>query len=350
MAMHSYTRRKFGAALVSCIACGLIGGSHPAAGQTAEDFYRGKTVRLIVGADGTGEYGVAARLLARHFPRHIPGNPNVIVQFMPGASSIKSLNYLYAAAPKDGLVIGMPNKAAPMFEAAHVANVNYKSAEFSWIGNMTRTNMVVIVSARKGVRTLDDAKKTEVIVGAIGTGGTMATYPTILNAVAGTKFKIVIGYAGGQIVDLAMERGEVDARGSYAWSDLKRVRSDWLRDRKIYILAQVGLRKEPDLPDVPTLVDLARNDNEGQILRFISTDAEMTRPFMVPPGVPADRVAALRTAFDETMRDDEFVADAKRQGTSVEAMSGAAVQDLVTSIVNTPPAIVEAAGRWMTLN
>jgi tripartite-type tricarboxylate transporter receptor subunit TctC len=231
-----------------------------------------------------------------------------------------------------------------------VDNVAYKSAEFSWIGNMTRTNNVVIVHARKGVRTLEDAKKTEVVVGAIGTGGTMATYPAILNAVAGTKFKIVVGYAGGQIVDLAMERGEVDGRGSYAWSDLKRVRSEWLRNQTIHVLAQVGLRRESDLPDVPTLVDLARDDNEHQILRFISADSEMTRPFMVPPGVPADRVAALRAAFDETMRDEEFVEDAKRLGNNIEALSGAAVQDLVISIVTTPRSVVEAAGRWMALN
>ena len=202
---------------------------------------------------------------------------------MPGASSLKALNYIFAAAPKDGLVLGMPNKDAAMSEAAHLDNVNYKSALFNWIGNMMRTNNVIIVSARKGVKTLDDATKTEIMVGAIGSGGTMATYPAILNAVAGTKFNIIAGYAGSQEVDLAMDRGEVDARGSYAWSDLKRVRADWLRDNKIYVLTQIGLKKEPDLLDVPLLMDLARNAHEREVLKFISTDGEIARPFMAPP-------------------------------------------------------------------
>jgi tripartite-type tricarboxylate transporter receptor subunit TctC len=330
------------------MASGVIGAEHTAAGQSVGDFYKGKTVRIVVGADGTGEYGTAARLFARHFARHIPGNPSYVVQFMPGASSINALNYMYAAAPKDGLVIGMPNKGAAMFEAANMSNTNYRSAEFNWIGNLNRTNTVVVVSGRIGVRTLEDAKNREVIVGAIGTGGTMATYPAILNALAGTRFKIVVGYAGGQIVDLAMERGEVDARGSYAWSDLKRVRADWLRDGKIYVVAEVGLKKEPDLPDVPLMLDLARNDREREVIRFISADGEMARPFMVPPGVPADRVAALRKAFDEAARNSELLDEAKRQGIAVEPTAGLAVQELVNSIVNTPNDIVTEAGRWMT--
>jgi tripartite-type tricarboxylate transporter receptor subunit TctC len=322
----------------------------PVSAQSVEQFYKAKNPILIVGTDASGEYAVGGRLLAKHIQRHLPGAPPVIVQFMPGASSIKSANYMYTAAPKDGSVVSLPNKGIAMFEAAKMENTNYKSADFNWIGNMTRSNNLAVVWHTKGVKTLEDATKTEVIVGALGAGGTLATYPAILNAVTGTKFKVVLGYAGAQLIDLAMERGEVDGRASYSWSDLKRVRSEWLKEGKLNILVQFGLEKEPDLPDVPLIVDLARNEQERKILSFVAADNNMARPFYMPPKVPADRVAAFRKAFDDTMTDQEFLEDAKKVGVTVTPLSGARLEDLVKNIVNAPPEVINGAEQWMTKN
>ncbi len=324
--------------------------SDAATAQSVEQFYNSKNPTLIVGTDASGEYAVGGRLLAKHIQRHLPGNPPVIVQFMPGASSIKSANYMYAVAPKDGSVISLPNKGIAMFEAAKMENTNYKSADFSWIGNMTRSNNLAVVWHTKGVKTLEDATKTEIVVGALGAGGTLATYPAILNAVAGTKFKVVLGYAGAQLIDLAMERGEVDGRASYSWADLKRVRSEWLKEGKLNILVQFGLEKEPDLPDVPLIVDLARNEQERKILSFVAADNNMARPFYMPPKVPADRMAAFRKAFDDTMTDREFLEDAKKVGVTVTPLSGAQLENLVKSIVNAPPDVINGAEQWMTKN
>jgi len=323
-------------------------GAADASAQSVADFYRARGLTLVIGSDASGEYNQSGRLLARHIGKHVPGNPTVTVQNMPGASGIKSANYLYAVAAKDGSVFGLFNKSMAFYEATKTDNANYKSAEFNWIGSMSRTNNLVVVWAATGVKTLEDAKQREVVLGSIGAGGTMTTYPLILNNVVGTKFKLVLGYAGGQVVDLAMERGEVEGRGSYSWSDLKKVRADWLRDHKINILAQYGIRKEPDLPDVPLSIDLGRNDQERRALEFISSDIEMARPFMMPPKVPAERVTALREAFDRTMVDPQFLDEAKQGQIDVSPMTGMELESLVRRTIETPPEIVAIATRWMT--
>lgn len=347
MHRHSFARllAAFAAALASS---GLLSGN--AAAQSVADFYRDKGLTLVIGSDASGEYNQSGRLLARRIGKHILGNPTVTVQNMPGASGIKSANYLYAVAPKDGSVMGLFNKSMAFYEATKMENTHYKSVEFNWIGNMSRTNNLVVVWAATGVKTLEDAKKREIIMGSIGASGTMTTYPVILNNAIGTKFKLVLGYAGGQVVDLAMERGEVEGRGSYSWADLKKVRGDWLRDKKVNILAQYGIRKEPDLPDVPLSVDLGRNEQERRVLEFISSDIEMARPFMMPPNVPAERVNAVRNAFDDTMHDPEFLKEARQAQVDVSPMTGAELEALVRRTIETPPDIVAIAERWMTRN
>lgn len=335
-------------AYLSALALGACVGAADAAAQSVADFYRARGLTLVIGSDASGEYNQSGRLLGRHIGKHVPGNPTVTVQNMPGASGIKSANYLYAVAAKDGSVFGLFNKSMAFYEATKTDNANYKSAEFNWIGCMSRTNNLVVVWAATGVKTLEDAKQREVVLGSIGAGGTMTTYPLILNNVVGTKFKLVLGYAGGQVVDLAMERGEVEGRGSYSWSDLKKVRADWLRDRKINILAQYGIRKEPDLPDVALSVDLGRNEQERRALEFISSDIEMARPFMMPPKVPAERVKALREAFDKTMADPQFLDEARQAQVDVSPMTGADLETLVRHTIDTSPDVVALATRWMT--
>jgi hypothetical protein len=176
----------------------------------------------------------------------------------------------------------------------------------------------------------------------------MTTYPVILNHVAGTKFKLVLGYAGGQVVDLAMERGEVEGRGSYSWSDLKKYRADWLAEKKVNVLAQYGMRKEPDLPDVPLSVDLGKDEKERRVMEFISADVDMAKPFMFPPKVPSDRVQALRAAFDATMRDPDFLDDARQAKVDVSPITGAELEALVRRTIETPPELVAIAERWAT--
>lgn len=316
--------------------------------QSADDFYRGKSLIIIVGSDITGEHDAAARLLSRHLPKHIPGRPGIIIQNMPGASGIKAANYLYDIARRDGTVIATFNKSMATYQAAGMTNANFKADEFNWIGSMDHSNTVLLVAARTGVQTIEDATRKEVVMGSIGAGGTMSTYPILLNNTLRTKFKLVQGYAGGQIVDMALERGEVDGRGTYTWRDLKARRGNWLREKKVNILVQMGLEREPDLPDVRTLIDLARNETERAVFTFVSADVPLGKSFVMPPHVPADRVATLRKAFDATLNDPAFLADAKAADTDVKLLPGDHVQTLVRQIVMTPPQIVKTAQDWMT--
>ena len=328
--------------------CAVAGFGVAAKADAVDDFYRGKVVTMIVGDDASGQYMVNGRLLGATIGKYIPGQPTVIVQAMPGASSVTATNYLYNVAHRDGTVFGLPNKSVAMFEATHLPGVQYKSAEFAWMGSMTASNNVVIVLASTGVKSLEDAKHREVIMGAQGVSGTLATYPLVLNRVLGTKFKLVLGYAGANLINLAMDRGEVEGRGSYTWTDLKYSRPEWLSERKVAVLVQIGLRKEADLPDVPLLPDLAHDERERAILAFISSDTLLGRPFLLPPKVPADRVAAMRTAFDRTMRDPEFLAEAKRLEINISPVPGAELQKKIEETVTAPAEIVATAEKWMS--
>ena len=332
----------------SLLLTGLLAtASTQAAAQGVADFYRGKVLTIIAGTDATGEYDANARLFSRHLGRHIPGNPSIIIQNMPGASGITAANYLYTIAAKDGAVMGTFNKSMPLYQMTGMPNTKFKAQDFNWIGSRDHANNLVVVATRTGIRTIDDATKKQATMGSIGIGGTMSTYPLILNNTIGTKFKLVQGYAGGQLVDLAVERGEVDGRGSYDWKDLKTKRSDWLRDRKVTILVQFGLVREADLPDVPTPPELARNEREKAALEFLSADIMMGKPLMMPPGVPAERVEAMRKAFDETVRDPLFLADAKAIDADVNPIRGVELQGTVAKMVNTPADILELAKGLM---
>jgi hypothetical protein len=198
------------------------------------------------------------------------------------------------------------------------------------------------------VRTIEDARKREVIMGALARNGTLATYPMILNAITGTRFKLVLGYVGSQVIDLAMQRGEVEGKGSYSWANLKRTHPEWVSEHKLNLLVQFGLAKEPDLPDVPLVTELARNDKERAVLTLISSDTVMARPFLLPPGVPGERVAAMRAAFDATMTDPDFLADANAAKVDLAPMPGDALQAVITRIIDTPPEIIDLAQQWMT--
>lgn len=310
----------------------------PALGD--DGFFKGREVKLIVGTGAGGGYDTYARLVARYLPKHMPGNPTIVVQTMPGASGVKAVNYLYSAAPKDGSVIATFNNSMAFYQTIGQPGIQFKCQELSWIGSLSEVVNTMAVWHTAGVRTIEDVKTKEVVMGATGAGGTMAGYPALLNGTIGTKFKIVTGYEGGNQVDMAMERGEVQGRGSNPWASYKAVRPDWVRDGKIVPLVQIGMTRDPDLPNVPRLIDLATNDEQRRMFEFVSTDVAMERPYAAPPAIPAERLAAYRHGFEQMVKDAEFLATAEKQDMDINLHTGDQVQKMVERTTGTPQEIV----------
>lgn len=325
---------------VICGCAGLLAAAGVCRADAVEDFYRGQTVKFIVGSNTGGSYDTYGRLLAAHIGKHIPGRPTVVVENMPGASGTKSATYLAEVAPKDGSVFGMFNQSMAQRQMLQPETVHFDLGKFSWLGAMNNSTTVFITWHTSGVRTLEDAKKKDVVMGALSASGGNAVYPLLLNAFLGTKFKVVLGYPGGNTIQLAMERGEVDGRGSVVWSGFKAGWPHWIAEKKVNVLLQTGLAKEPDLPDVPLLIDLARTPDEKAIFRFLSSDGVMGFPVTAPPGVPPDRLAALRQAFAATMKDPEFLKAAQERKLTIEPITGEAVQRTVEELTSTPKEVI----------
>src|SRR3954454_15001594 len=310
------------------------------ANARADDYFKGKTIRLIVGTPTGGGYDAYGRLVARHLGNFIPGKPAIIVSNLPGASGTKAAMYLNTIAPKDGTVIATFNKSMPLYQALGQVEIAFKTEQMSWLGNMSQSADIVAVWHTSGVKTIADAKRREVVMGADSGGGTMSAYPALLNAMLGTRFRVVTGYPGSTAVNLAMERGEVDGRGSTPWSSLRATKPKWLTDGLVTALVQVGLKRDPDLPDVPLLVDLAQNDEQRLMFRFVSAPISIERPFAGPPGMAREPLEILRRAFDAMVKDDAFRDDAARLAMDIDPRSGEDVARIVSEIVSTPPAIV----------
>jgi tripartite-type tricarboxylate transporter receptor subunit TctC len=306
------------------------------------DFYHGRTLSLIVGTSSGNDYDFRARLLARHLGRHIPGEPSIVPQNMPGVGGVKAANYLASIAPHDGTTLHMIMANMMSSEAIGAQGVQFDTRKFFWIGNTTSTPNVTVSWYKSGVTSIEQVKTRELIVGAPG-GTAGVIYATAMNGLLGTKFKIVSGYPGGNEVNLAMERGEIDGRASNSWASWKSTRPDWVKDKKIIVLVQIGLKRAPDLPDVPLLLELAKNDMDRQVLTFLSADTAIARALVTTPDTPPERVAALRRAFDATMRDPEFLAEADKALLDIVPMSGEDSQKIADSIVNTPPEVVARA-------
>ena len=260
---------------------------------------------------------------------------------MPGAGSRSAANWLYKVAPKDGTVLAVLGQATPADQALGQPGVQFDARQFNWIGNMVDVNNIMITWAESGVRTIDDAKKKAIAIGATGASSPSVIYPTVANNLFGTQFKIVSGYPGGGDIMIALERREVDGRGSDSWASLKSNNPGWIKDKKVNILFQVGSHREKDLPDAPMLTDLAQNDEQRQILDIVSGDAAVGRPILTAPDVPAERVAALRKAFDDTMRDPAFLAAAEKAGLHFNPVGGEELQQIVVRIVSPSPAVIE---------
>src|SRR5438445_1371555 len=317
----------------------------PAAAQSVADFYRGKTITMVVGTSPGGDYDLRLRMVARHIGRHIPGNPTVVVNNMPGGGGLVVANWLANVAPRDGSVVVAITQNLPVHQATGAAGVKFDVREFNFIGNTTDTPNVINSWHTTDIRTIDDAMRRELVLGATGIASGSYLYPYALNQLVGTKFKIVTGYPGGNDINLAMERGEVGGRGSNSWASWKSTRPQWLAEKKVIVLVQVGVKRNAELPDIPTLQDLAKNDADRQVLTFISADTAISRPLVTNAGVPRERVEALRRAFDAAMKDPEFLAEAEKSKTDISAMTGEEAQKIAEATINAPAEVRARASK-----
>jgi tripartite-type tricarboxylate transporter receptor subunit TctC len=328
---------------LAAVALALLAWPVGAQAQSAADFYRGKTLNMYIGVGVGGEYDIQARLVARHIGKHIPGNPTVVPQNMTGAGGLRMINYLYNVAPKDGLSIGMIANAFPAMQAAGIAGVQFDAAKMGWIGSIAAGCETMAVWHAAGVTSIDDARKREVVAGASARGAITFIYPQMMNEFLGTKFKIVTGYPGGNQINLAMERGEVEARNN-TWSSWKATKADWLRDKKIAIIAQAGPRA-PDL-DAPSVEDAARTPEEKLLIELVVSGTQLGRP-IATNAAPPERVAALQSAFAATMHDPEFQAEAKALNFEVDPVLGEKMQTIVEKVLATPKDIAAKAKGLM---
>jgi tripartite-type tricarboxylate transporter receptor subunit TctC len=315
--------------------------------QTPEDFWRGKTIDYIVPTSPGGDYDLRSRLMSRHYHKHIPGNPSIVVRNMPGGLGIAAANFLAKAAPRDGTVLHTIFQNMPTLQAIGNAAVQFDVREFGWIGNTTSTPNVINSWHTTGITKIEDVYTKELIVGAPGAASTSTLYPAAMNAILGTKFKIVAGYPGGNDVNLAMEKGEVGGRGSNSWQSWKSAHPHWLAEKKIHILVQVALERAKDLPDVPLMHELAKNEEDRAVLRFISSDMGISRAVVTTPGVPADRLTALRRGFDAMMKDPEFRAEAGKAKMEFSPTTGEQAQAVAESMLNAPPKVIARARELM---
>ena len=332
-------RREVMFALGGALAAGM---SRRALAQTPALFYRGKTISLFVGSSAGGAYDVYARMLARHIGRHIPGNPRIVPSNMEGAGSLRLTNYLYNGARKDGTEIGTINRGAPFEPLIGEAQLaRFDAARFTWIGSIANEVSVCVVWQRAGIDNFEQMFTRELTVGGTGSGADTNQFPKVMNGVLGTRMRIVSGYPGGSNIDLAMERGEVDGRCGWSWSSVVSSRKAWLEQGSIKVLVQLALTKHPDLPNVPLIMDYAKTDEQRAMLRLIFSRAALGCPFLAPPGIPADRAAALRQAFDDTMKDPAFLEEARRAELEVAPVGGEELQRLIAEIYRTPKDIVD---------
>lgn len=323
----------------SAVIAGVVVAMLQPAQVQADDYYKDKTIRIIVGSAPGGGYDAYARLVGDHMRRHIPGNPQIVIQNMPGAGSLVAMNHIANVAPKDGTVIGAINAAMTTQPLIKPDSAKFDPRKMHWIGSTLREYHIGLLRANSPVKTIEDAQRVEIPVA--GTGGSTSTYPTIANAILNTKFKTIQGYQGTAQGMLAMERGEVDGVMGITWASIKATQAAALRDGKIRLMTQFGVRKHPELPNIPLVLDSAKTEEDKAALRLVFSSQEVGRPWVAPDGVPANVVAILRKAFDETMADAEFKADAEKRKLDLDPTTGVELQEVVNNIFKTPPAVVE---------
>jgi len=324
-------------ALCGCVLSLALSWTQPGAAQDTID----RPVTIYVAGTAGGGIDLYARLVGRHIGRHIPGKPSVTVQVMAGAGGIRAVNFLAEQAPRDGTAM-TTFAGGPILEPLIGArNPGYDMSQFTWVGAITRDIGLCIAWGATPFKTIDDVKKQQMVVAGTGAGSETDTWPIVLNEVLGTKFKLVTGYLGSQETILAIERGEAHGRCVFSHSALKTAKPDWLRDHKINVLVLTALEKSPDFPGVPAVVDLVGKPEDRQLLELMVGPGAMARPFAAPPGLPANKAALIRRAFDATMQDPEFRAEAARMQADVVPSTGEDVQKLVARIYATPRPVIE---------
>ncbi len=322
---------------------GAVLAAPAAQADAVADFYKGKTLNLILSTGVGGSNDLNARLLMEHMTKYIPGKPSYVAKNMPGAGHVRATNYLYNRAPRDGTIIGAFVRFYVLHQALGGKGVKYDARAFNYLGSTLVSNAVVGAWHTAGVTTIDQARKKELIVGGTGVGSGTVIFPTILNALLGTKFKIVQGYKSGNNIDLAMQRGEVFGRAGNTFVSLDSVHPRWIPDKKLHILAQIGLTKEEGYPNIPLITELATNDDDRQVLNLYSGIIAVGSPIFTNQGVPKARVAALRKAFDTTMKNPAYLAAAKKVRLKILPTSGAELARIVNNVINAPKDVVAKA-------
>ena len=317
----------------------------PAYAQGAEEFYKSHSLSIVIGFPPASAYDLYGRAVGRHIGRHIPGNPAVLPVNKPGASSLAAANYLYSIAPKDGSTIGILSRGAPLDPLLNNAGSKFEPSRFTWLGSVGNDVSVCVAWHAAAVKTWDDLLIKDFVVAAAGMSTDTGVFALVLKNLFGARMKIISGYPGGAEISKAIETGEVDGRCGWSWSGVKASKPDWLEQKKINVLVQLGLQRTGDLPFVPLITDLAKTDEQRQILKLVFGPQEFAWPFVAPPDLPADRRQILRAAFDATLRDPEFLDDAKKMALEVNPVSGRAVEALIDELYSTPADVAAKARR-----
>lgn len=321
--------------------------SASAQAQSPEAFYKGKTVVIYSGHSASGAYSAYGRMLERHIGKYLPSSPTVVMKIMEGGTGLTLANWLYNVGPKDGTAFGIFHERMGLEPLVAPQGTQFDGRKFTWIGSMAKQTSVCFTWMTSKVKTVEDAKTIAIPVGSDAAAASDSVMPRMMNAMLGTKFQIIRGYSGGDLM-LAVERGEVEGRCGFGWASLKATKPDWIRDKKITILAQFSYKPHPELPDVPVMMDLVTKPQDKQALRLIFATQEMGRPFAAPPGIPADRAGVLRKAFLSALKDPELMAEAAKQNLEIDAISGEEITKLLVELYETPKETVDLVNGFRT--
>ncbi|MFM1816666.1 MAG: hypothetical protein RLZ98_3361 [Pseudomonadota bacterium] len=325
------------------LALGVGGAGAAAAAKSPAEFYKGSNLTLIISAGSGGGFDSYGRLLARHYGRHVPGNPTLVPQNMPGAGGLRATNHMYNSAPKDGSHIAIVHSAMTTASILSPHKAQFDATKINWIGNIEDETSLCVSWHASPIKTTEDMMTKEFVVGGTGVGGNLEIYPRVLNSILGTKIKVISGYKGGNDVVLAMERGEVHGRCSWPPSSIHSTRPEWIPEKKINLLLQTGLAKEPGLPNVPLVMEYVKNEDDRVVLELVFAARSFLRPVLAPPDVPEERLAALRGAFMSTMADKAFLEDAKKQSLTVNPKRGEDMQAQIIKLHKAPKAVIDRA-------
>ena len=298
---------------------------------------------MVVGFSPGATYDIYTRTFARHLGKHLPGKPNVVVQNMAGAGSLRSANFIYNQAPKDGTTIGMFARGLAMQPLLDMTGIQFEARKFSWIGSISSDVSLVLSWHTRPFKTIDDLRKNEMVVAGTGSGADSVIFPYILNGVLGTKMKVVTGYPGAADFLLAVERQEADGTAGVSWSGIHASRPEWIANKRINVIVQLGLKRHPGMDPAPLVMEFAKNDFDRGVLELIFARQDMAYPIVAPPGIPPERMAVLRKAFEAVMKDPDFLADAKKQHLETAFMRGEEIERLIDRIFASPPNVIARA-------